>query len=128
MWVELQGPADERGMLIDFKEIKTVLATLVEAWDHGVLVAETDTVLLDAMALLKSKHYVLPYDTTSENICQFIINYLAEHALDVLIHHQVSSVRVKLQETETCFAEHEVSVSTLREESELKNKSEATVV
>ena len=114
MWVEFSGMSDEKGMLIDFKDIKNVLGSLVDAWDHSVLVGESDEDLLKAVKLLKSKHYILPYDTTSENICQFVMEYLAEHALDLLIEYQISSVGVKLQETETCYAEHEVSIDALR--------------
>ena len=125
MWVELSGPACNRGMLIDFKEIKKVLSPLVKAWDHGVLVAETDAELLQAVALLKSKHFVLPYDTTSENICLFVIDYLGRHGLDILTKYNIDSVYVKLQETETCYAEHEVKIATLLADKEERCVAEA---
>ena len=114
MWVELSGPTGRNGMLIEFKEIKKVLAPLVKSWDHGVLVADSDAELLQAIALLKSKHYILPFDTTSENICLFVIDYLSQNALDILLQHNIERVYVKLQETETCYAEHEVSVAELK--------------
>ncbi|MEJ8802957.1 6-pyruvoyl trahydropterin synthase family protein [Pontibacter sp. H249] len=124
MWVELSGPAGNNGMLIDFKEIKKVLEPLVQAWDHGVLVAETDVALQQAVALLQSKHYILPYDTTSENICLYVIHYLINEALDVLVQHEVETIYVKLQETETCYAEHEVSIAELQAEREQKHMAE----
>ncbi|MBC5993534.1 6-pyruvoyl trahydropterin synthase family protein [Pontibacter cellulosilyticus] len=125
MWVELSGPAGKNGMLIDFKEIKKVLAPLVKAWDHGVLVAETDAELLQAMELLKSKHYTLPFDTTSENICLYVIDYLGQHAFDIMLQYNIESVYVKLQETETCYAEHEVSIAALLSEREEKRVERA---
>ncbi|GAB3197694.1 6-pyruvoyltetrahydropterin/6-carboxytetrahydropterin synthase [Pontibacter aydingkolensis] len=125
LWVELSGPTGENGMLLDFKDIKKVLAPLVKAWDHAVLVAETDTELLKAMELLKSKHYTLPYDTTSENICRYVISYLAENALDLLLQQQVNSIHVKLQETESCYATHEVSIAELQAEINEKRVAEA---
>ena len=128
MWVELSGPTGMNGMLIEFKEIKKVLAPLVKSWDHGVLVADSDAELLQAIALLKSKHYILPFDTTSENICLFVIDYLCSNALDVLLQHNIERVYVKLQETETCYAEHEVSIAELQAAREIKGAVEAVAL
>ena len=114
MWVELKGGLDENGMLLDFKDIKQYLAPLVAQWDHAVLIAETDTQLLQAITWLGSKHYLLPYDTTSENLCRYVTDFLATAALDVLIEMRVTQVSVRLQETETCYAEHEVTVASLQ--------------
>ena len=105
MWILLEGDPDERGMVIDFKEIKEIMTPLMDAWDHSVLVGKDDKVLLDALALLESKHYVLPYDTTSENLCRFVAEYLLDQARQVLVTHRISGVIVRVQETETCFAE-----------------------
>lgn len=113
MWVELSGEVVAQGMFIDFKAIKAVLDPLVSAWDHAILVADSDEQLLAAIDLLVSKHYILPYDTTSENLCQFVIDYLFTQAADLLATHHISAVKVKLQETETCFAELEMPVASL---------------
>ncbi len=42
MTVELEGEPDARGMVLDFKHLKRVLKPLVDAWDHAILVAESD--------------------------------------------------------------------------------------
>jgi len=110
MVVELEGEPDERGMLVDFKDIKTFLQLLVDAWDHATLVAASDKLLLQAMELLQSKHFVLPYDTTSENICRYVTDYLTTHAIDILLRHSVVAICVRLQESETCYAELETPV------------------
>ena len=106
MWIELEGVMGGRGMVIDFKEIKSVVKPLVDAWDHSILVAETDEGLLKAIDLLNSKHYILPYDTSSENLCLYVAHYLKEHALEKLKAHHITSMTIRVQETETCFAEH----------------------
>ena len=105
MWIELDGVPDSGGMVIDFQDIKKVIKPLVEAWDHSILVAENDGKLLEAINLLKSKHFVFPYDTTSENLCLFVVSHLKEHAAALMASHQVSSIAVRVQETETCYAE-----------------------
>jgi len=114
MWVELKGTPDERGMLIDFKDIKEIIEPLIKKWDHAVLVSETDTDLIKAVEMLHSKYYIFPYDTTSENICQFVAKYLAEHALELLLKHEINAVSIKLQETDTCYGEYEASIDVLR--------------
>jgi len=111
MWIELKGTEDNKGLLIDFKDIKMVLSPLIEAWDHAVLIAKDDKQLQEAMQMIKSKYYVLPYDTTSENMCLYVADFLLEHAFEVLHAHQITSINVRLQETETCYAEHEVLVA-----------------
>lgn len=114
MWVELKGEPDEKGLLIDFKDIKKVLQPLIDQWDHAVLIAESDTDLLKAAEMLQSDYFILPYDTTSENMCQFVAEYLAKNALDLLVQHKIDSVSIKLQETETCYAEHEATLEEMK--------------
>jgi len=106
MWIELDGTPDKRGMVIDFKDIKEVIKPLVDAWDHAILVDETDHDLLEAIDLLQSKHYTFPYDTSSENVCLYVADYLKRNALELLKSHRITSMAIRVQETETCYAEH----------------------
>ncbi len=110
LWIEVDGVPDDRGMVIDFKAIKQAIKPLVDAWDHSILVAAGDQALLDAISLLQSKHYVFPYDTTSENLCRFVSDYVRQQAFDVFVAHRVSSLTVRVQETETCYAELQVDL------------------
>ena len=107
MFVEVEGELDERGLLMDFKDLKMCLAELVDAWDHGTLVDQQDTVLLDVMRSKNWKHYVIPYDTTAENMCIYSAEYLIEHSGHVLREHRIHTVRVRISETETSYAEAE---------------------
>ena len=111
MVVELEGKPDERGMLIDFKEIKRVLGPLVDAFDHATLVAESDEELLDVIRAMEWKHHVLPFDSTSENLASYVIDYLGRNGYESLVRHDVSTIRVRLEETETCYAEMSRPVS-----------------
>jgi 6-pyruvoyltetrahydropterin/6-carboxytetrahydropterin synthase len=112
MTVELDGTPDERGLLIDFKDLKALLRPLIDAWDHATLVAEDDGALREALERLDSKHVVLPFDTTSENLCTYVANYLARTGADVLREHGVTAIRVRILETETCYAEAERHLPT----------------
>lgn len=105
--VELEGTPDERGMLIDFQDIKQVLKPLIDAWDHAILIADTDTELLQVAKQTDWKHAVLPFDTTAENLVTYVADYLCEEAVTILRANDVTTVRVRLAETETCYAETE---------------------
>ena len=127
MMVEVEGEPDDRGMLIDFKEIKRLLKPLVDAWDHAVLVADDDTALLQAIDILNSKHFILPFDSTSENLCTFVLDHLGRQGYEILKQHRVTTLRVRVQETETCYAEQESRVSAYAGAAALSNEVHATV-
>ena len=110
MTVEVEGEPDARGMLVDFKDLKRALQPLVDAWDHATLVADGDDALLDALRSLGSKYAVLPYDSTSENLCRYVADHLGTEALDASMLHRLTMIRVRIQETETSYAEVEVPV------------------
>lgn len=107
MTVELEGTPDARGMLIDFQDVKRALKPLVDAWDHAILVAETDTELLNIAKQTGWKHAVLPCDTTAENLSAHVAEHFCTEAGDTLRARNVETVRVRLAETETCYAEAE---------------------
>lgn len=107
MMVELTGEPDARGMLIDFKHVKRLLRPLVNRFDHATLVAASDDALRDAVDALDSKHVVLPFDTTCENLCTYVARYLDDEGGETLRAHGVTSVRVQIWETETCYAQTE---------------------
>jgi len=110
MTVELEGTPDERGMLVDFQDVKQALKPLVDAWDHAILVAETDRELRQIVEQTGWKHALLPCDTTAENLSAHVADYLCKEAGDMLRANDVETVRVRLAETETCYAEAEQRV------------------
>jgi 6-pyruvoyltetrahydropterin/6-carboxytetrahydropterin synthase len=111
MTVELDGTPDARGLLLDFKDLKAILKPLVDAWDHATLVAADDAALRQAVELLDTKHAVLPFDTTSENLCTYVADYLERAGAETLREHGITAIRVRIQETETCYAETERRLS-----------------
>ena len=108
--VELEGEPDARGMLLDFKHLKRALQPLVDAWDHAILVAEDDDELIGIARRTGWKHAALPFDTTAENLAAHVAAYLCTEAAGMLAEHGVRRVRVRLAETETCYAEAERAV------------------
>jgi 6-pyruvoyltetrahydropterin/6-carboxytetrahydropterin synthase len=105
MMVELTGEPDERGMLLDFKHLKRLLKPLIDAFDHATLVAENDDALLQSVQSLGSKVFVLPFDSTAENLCTYVADHLESEGARVLRGHGITALRVTVWETETCYAE-----------------------
>lgn len=109
--VELEGEPDARGMLMDFQDLKAHLAPLIDAWDHALLVAESDEALCAVVAQTGWKHVLFPFDTTAENLSTYVADYLCRTAGTALRAHRIRHVRVRLAETETCYAEAERPVT-----------------
>lgn len=108
--VELDGEPDDRGMLVDFHDLKQAMGPLVEGWDHAVLVAESDAELRERLEGSGWKVALLPCDTTSENLSRYVATYLRDEAGDFLRAHRVHTVRTRLQETESCYAVFELKL------------------
>ncbi len=105
--VGLEGTPDARGILVDFQELKRLVQPLIDRWDHATLVAADDTALQEALETLGSRYVVLPFDSTAENLCTYVADYLIREAGDRLRRQGVRRLWVRLAETETSFAETE---------------------
>lgn len=112
MFVELTGPADERGLLVDFKELKSWMRPLVSVWDHATIVDQRDEELLSVVRTHGWNHALLPYDSTAENLCRFAAEWLVEAQRDRLHSLGVTRVVTRIAETETCYAEFEIDLHT----------------
>lgn len=105
MTVALEGPVDETGLVIDFQVIKDLVKPLTESWDHATLVAEYDTDLVAAVRALNSRYVILPADSTAENLAGLVADHIEEQGGDLLKARRMTRLRVRVEETETCFAE-----------------------
>jgi len=105
MTVVLEGPVGTDDMVIDFGHIKSTVAPLVEAWDHATLISEDDVELLSMVTKLGSKHFVIPGETTAENLCQIAAETIEEHGKELLNSRMIEKLTVRIYETETCYAE-----------------------
>lgn len=110
MFVELEGPVSPKGMVMDFQEIKRMVSPLVETWDHAMLVSNQDDLLLDVAEKTGWKAAVLPFDTTVENLCAYVAGHIEKRHGDELRSMGILRVRVRMEETETCYAEVAVDV------------------
>jgi 6-pyruvoyltetrahydropterin/6-carboxytetrahydropterin synthase len=87
---------DERGMVLDFSEIKQVVSTWIdEKLDHRMLLHKTDPVvpLLDQMG---EPLFLMDENPTAENIARLIYDFTASRGFPI--------VECKLWETPRCYA------------------------
>jgi 6-pyruvoyltetrahydropterin/6-carboxytetrahydropterin synthase len=87
---------DERGMVMDFSEIKDVVSTWIdEKLDHRMLLHRNDPVvpLLEKMG---EPLYLMDENPTAENIARLIFDFTASRGFPI--------VECQLWETPRCFA------------------------
>ncbi len=87
---------DERGMVLDFSDIKKVVSTWIdEQLDHRMLLQRTDPVvpLLEKMG---EPLFLMDENPTAENIARLIYEFTAESGFPI--------VECQLWETPRCFA------------------------
>ena len=97
--ITIEGPElDDRGMLVDFGDIKAAVSTWIdENIDHRMLLREDDPVV-PMLREMGEPMYLLTENPTAENIAKLIYEQSKTLELPVPI------VEVQLWETPKCFA------------------------
>lgn len=91
-----QETLDERGMVLDFSDIKRVVTTWIdENLDHRMILQRDDP-LVPILQGMGEPLYLLDVNPTAENIARLIHGVAAAHGFPV--------VRTDLWETPHCFA------------------------
>jgi 6-pyruvoyltetrahydropterin/6-carboxytetrahydropterin synthase len=95
--ITLEAPRlDERGMVLDFTDIKRVVAAWIdENLDHRMILHRDDPAV-QALKSLQEPLYLIDVNPTAENIARLIYEFTADHGFPV--------VDVSLWETPRCYA------------------------
>ena len=92
---------DERGMVLDFSEIKLVVSKWIdENLDHRMILCDKDPAVT-ALRELGEPLYLLDRNPTAENIAREIFKFTAGHGFPI--------VECRLWETPHCFATYSQS-------------------
>ena len=87
---------DERGMVLDFSDIKQVVSRWIdENLDHRMILHRDDPAVA-ALSELGEPLHLIDVNPTAENIAKLIFDVTAEHGFPV--------VETRLWETPRCFA------------------------
>jgi 6-pyruvoyltetrahydropterin/6-carboxytetrahydropterin synthase len=107
MRVELEGERDARGILIDYLEVKSLVEPLIEELDHGFLAGESDTLMLDFLKANAFKHYVVPFDSTAENLAVWMCERLRATFAS---RQNLSRLSIRLSESARTYAEASIDL------------------
>ncbi len=104
MIVELEGETNEKGIVMDFKELKDIVQPYIERVDHTTLISVNDDELKEVFDAKQWKYYLLPFDSTAENLCDYFANLIIKNNQELLLANKITTVSVKIAETETAYA------------------------
>lgn len=95
--ISLEGERlDERGMVLDFSEIKRVVSTWIDReLDHRMILHRADPIV-PVLQGLNEPMYLLDENPTAENIARLIFEYAHQKGFPI--------VEVNLWETPHCYA------------------------
>ena len=95
--ITLEAPKlDERGMVLDFSDIKRVVAGWIDSTLDHRMILHRDDPAVPALRNLGEPLYLVDTNPTAENIARLIYEFTAEHGFPV--------VDVQLWETPHCYA------------------------
>jgi 6-pyruvoyltetrahydropterin/6-carboxytetrahydropterin synthase len=104
--ITAEAGLDSIGRVIDFSVLKSLVGNWIDLyWDHGFIVNKRDQELRDAFELVRGmehKLFVADWNPTAENMAGHLLDTICPNALKGT---KVRVVKVKLWETENCFAE-----------------------
>ncbi|MCB1134829.1 MAG: 6-carboxytetrahydropterin synthase [Chlamydiia bacterium] len=96
---------DSIGRVIDFSVLKDTVGGWIDThWDHTFLVYEKDVEVLRLLQQMpgSKQPFVCPFNPTAENIASYLLKRVCP---DLLAGSGVTVTRVRIDETENCFAE-----------------------
>jgi len=105
--IEFEGKVDKNsGMVLDYFDVKDIVAPIVDKLDHTVIVWEKDSELIEMLKKLNSAHVIMPFETTAENL----VGYFLSEISDTNLPSGISKIKVRVCETENTYAEDEVEI------------------
>lgn len=104
MIVGFEGELNKNDMIIDFYDVDKIIKLLVDKLDHAFIVNEKDKDVIDFLDKIKSKKMVVNFDSTVENLCNFVLDEIKRYDLP----RNISSVSVRIYETNEDYAEEKI--------------------
>jgi len=106
MIVEFEGELNEQGMVIDYYDVEKIINPLIEKLDHAFMVCRDDKVVLEFLNKMNSKKVVIDFESTAENIC----NYLLAEIRKTKMTGNIKKIVVRVSETKNDYAEAEINL------------------
>ena len=106
MIVEFEGEINEQGMVIDYYDVEKIINPIIEKLDHAFMVSRDDKVVLEFLNKMNSKKVVIDFESTAENIC----NYLLGEIRKTKLTGNIKKIVVRVSETKNDYAEASVNL------------------
>lgn len=104
MTVELEGNTNSDGLVIDFNDIKSMIEPHILELDHTTLISENDTELKQVFDEKSWKYYLLPFESTAENLCAHFMKVILERNSVELKAIGIRAIGIKISETASAYA------------------------
>lgn len=101
MIVEFEGDLDKNQMVIDYYDVEKIINPVIEKLDHAFMVNKNDKIVLEFLEKMNSKKIIVDFNSTAENIC----NYLLSEIKETKLPSNISSIKVRVYETQFDYAE-----------------------
>ncbi len=76
--VALTGTNNSNGMVFDFGDISRIVRPIIEQLDHSTMLHQEDQPLVGYLQSLNMKLSLVPFQPTTEELGQWLINQIAE--------------------------------------------------
>lgn len=107
MIVELEGELDKNQMVIDYYDVEKIINPVIEKLDHSFMVTKDDKTVLEFLEKMNSKKVVVDFNSTAENICTYLLSEIRKTDLP----SNISSVKVRVYETQFDYAEEQIDLN-----------------
>jgi 6-pyruvoyltetrahydropterin/6-carboxytetrahydropterin synthase len=101
MIVEFEGEMDKNQMVIDYYDVEKIVNPVIEKLDHAFMVNIDDKIVLEFLEKMNSKKVVVGFNSTTENICSYLLSEIKKCSLP----SNISTVKVRVYETQFDYAE-----------------------
>lgn len=106
MLVEIEGELNDKGMVMDYYDLRDVIDPIVEELDHSFMANEKDLPVVEFLEKMKSKRMIVDFDSTVENITTYFLNKIKNAKLP----SNIKKLKVRVCETPDDYAEEEITL------------------
>ncbi len=106
----MEGEPDAGGIVIDFNDVKKMVQPFIDLIDHATIISKKDTELIELFERTSWKRFILPYDSTAENLCKYFLDIILDQNKDFLLRKNIHSIGIQLYETESAYASLKINL------------------
>jgi 6-pyruvoyltetrahydropterin/6-carboxytetrahydropterin synthase len=107
MVFEAEGTLDENSMVLDYYHVEQIIRPWIDKLDHAFLCDEKDELMINFLSQNGFKMHIMPYVSTAENMVTYFLDIFAE---EFRRFDNISSIKVRILETEDVYAERSISL------------------